>query len=43
VEFASPPCRQWSRKNLHGRKGAWTMEIVAGDGTVLKMIAFAVE
>ena len=43
VKFASPLYRQWSQKNLHGVKGAWTVEIVAEDGTVLKSTTFTVE
>lgn len=43
VKFASPLYRQWSQKNLNGVKGAWTVEIVAEDGTVLKSAAVTVE
>jgi hypothetical protein len=43
VKFASPLYRQWSQKNLNGVKGNWTVEIVAGDGTVLKSTTFIVE
>jgi hypothetical protein len=43
VKFASPMYRQWSRKNLNGGKGNWTVEIVAPDGSVLKTARFVVE